>query len=211
MVVALSTIYDSIFLPFTTYGCGTWGGAVNKVHTKRKLISSQRRALLLLTKAFRTASNNSLQGDSIQAGSIITTPDECEQPYPFCNTVSPDILNSNILDHYSNSDITIFTDGSKIDGKVGSSFVVFDKQLEIHNQAYRLHTNCTVFQSELLTIQKAIDWVSDNLPHYDIQIYTDSLSTLNIIRNTKLHPLAVEIRNSIRNSTCNISISWVKY
>ncbi|XP_067131586.1 uncharacterized protein [Centruroides vittatus] len=97
-----------------------------------------------------------------------------------------------------------------MDGKVGCSFVVYDRNLEIHNQKYRLHNNCTVFQSELLAILKATEWVNENLPNNNIHIHTDSFSAYNIINGIKLHPLAVEIRNKMKNSTCAFELSWVR-
>ena len=53
---------------------------------------------------------------------------------------------------YLNSEITIYTDGSKIGGKVGSGFVVFRRKKEIFTQNARLPDKATVFQAELYAI-----------------------------------------------------------
>ena len=53
---------------------------------------------------------------------------------------------------YLDSEITIYTDGSKIGGKVGSGFVVFRRKKEIFTQNARLPDKATVFQAELYAI-----------------------------------------------------------
>ena len=49
---------------------------------------------------------------------------------------------------YLDSEITIYTDGSKIGGKVGSGFVVFKRKKVIFFQNARLPDKATVFQAE---------------------------------------------------------------
>ncbi|XP_067140783.1 uncharacterized protein [Centruroides vittatus] len=230
---AMAIIYDAIYIPIITYACGTWGWATSKVHTKRKLISSQRRALLLLTKAYRTANNQSLQviarrppidmfviqrcklqqvkwGNTIQTTFRNITYDEVEWAFPFYETTNPDILVYCDDNNVQKTDIQIFTDGSRINGMVGCSFVAYINNDEIYNQTIRLDTCCTVFQAEMLAIKLAINWTKDSYDNAYIHIYTDSLSALNIINSTKLHPIAEEIRQLIRLSNCNYTVTWVR-
>ncbi|XP_067124889.1 uncharacterized protein [Centruroides vittatus] len=230
---ALSTIYDGIFIPIATYGCGTWGSAISKVHIRRKLVSAQRRALLLLTKAYRTTSNVSLQaiarklpidieismktkmqqakwGTNIQIGDITIESADIERPHPFGDTITPTYNFSSSWNNLNNASIQIYTDGSGIDGGVGCAYVVYDNSEEIHNQKFRLHPQCNVFQAELLAISKATNWINNTYSNFKIDIYTDSLSALKMIYSIKLHPLAVEIRNNICVSNNNIQIFWVR-
>ncbi|XP_023228251.1 uncharacterized protein LOC111628656 [Centruroides sculpturatus] len=104
----------------------------------------------------------------------------------------------------------IFTDGSKHDGMVGSSYVVYINNIEAYNKVFRLHENCTIFQAELYAIKMAITWIKETQNNAYIHLYTDSYSAYNIIFSSKLHPLVEEIRNLLRISTCTIKILWVK-
>ncbi|XP_023220380.1 uncharacterized protein LOC111622260 [Centruroides sculpturatus] len=230
---AMSIIYDSIYLPIISYASNTWSRAAERVHIKRKLISSQRRALMLITKAYRTASNTSLQviarkppldlyikqkskiqqakkGESIQVDTLSIQHNDVEWPYSFreTNNYIISLEHDNFDTH--NQDMDIYTDGSRHDGKVGSSFVVFINKMEVHSQAIRLHERCTIFQAELYAIKKAIAWTMQTQNNIAINIYTDSRSAYNIIYSNILHPLAEDIRNSIRLATCNIKIYWIK-
>ncbi|XP_023235328.1 uncharacterized protein LOC111634717 [Centruroides sculpturatus] len=230
---ATSIIYDGIYLPIMTYACGTWGWATRKVHTNRKLISSQRRALILIAKAFRTVSNRCLQviarkppidlailqrqkyqlikwGENIQTTTSTIHHDDIEWPIPFRESLPPNESTTDIDNTSESSNINIFTDGSRINNSVGCSFVIYNNNSEISQQTFRLDDRCTVFQAELFAIGKAIDYVNQTYENVAVDIYTDSLSAYNLIRSNKLHPLAVKVKNLIKKSKCNIYISWVR-
>ena len=49
---------------------------------------------------------------------------------------------------------SIYMDGSKTDNGTGSG--VFSEELNIH-ESYCLHTGCSIFQTEILAIQKAVE------------------------------------------------------
>ncbi|XP_023210515.1 uncharacterized protein LOC111613400 [Centruroides sculpturatus] len=230
---AMSIIYDSIYIPIITYACGTWGWATHKIHTKRKLVSSQRRALLLITKAFRTASNQSLQviakklpidltimmkeklqqakwGENIMTYSRTILHNNIEWNSPYCDTSPPGIPLNYTFESNNYADVDIYSDGSRINDSVGCSFVVFRQDHEIYNQTYRLDDHCTVFQAELFAIKMSIDWINSNYNNISVHIHTDSLSACNLINNSKLHPLAEEIRHLMRFSNCTFAITWIR-
>ncbi|XP_023225354.1 uncharacterized protein LOC111626268 [Centruroides sculpturatus] len=232
---AMNAVYDCIYLSIVTYACGTWGWAVRNVHPKRKLISSQRRALLNITKAFRTAPNRSIQVIArkppidltilqhrkfhlIQRGEYIDSPqypniphcDRLEKPYPFHHTLCPGHDNTIHTNNSLLTNINIYTDGSKNTNTVGCSFVVYVNNQESFFQCYCLHNNCTIFQAELLAIKMAVSWTNDNLTATCAHIHTDSLSASQIIDSNNLHPLATEIRNLINMASNNFIISWVR-
>ncbi|XP_023212993.1 uncharacterized protein LOC111615789, partial [Centruroides sculpturatus] len=230
---AMSIIYDCVFLPVTTYACGSWGWATQKVHVKRKLISSQRRALLLIKKSFRTVSNSCLQvlakkppldltilekekfyhikwGKDIEVNTAIYTQDEIEWSFPFRNTLSSIGQGINPRNDIGNSSINIFTDGSKLEGNVGCSMVVYDNENEVANETYKLDDRCSVFQAELLAIGKAVELINRTYHNITATINTDSLSDYNILMSPKLHPLAEPIRRDIKSSNCQIFLNWVR-
>ncbi|GFS47405.1 RNase H domain-containing protein [Trichonephila clavipes] len=49
-----------------------------------------------------------------------------------------------------------YTDGSKIDGRVGFTFVVFRSGVESENFQFRIRDECTVFVAELLCLNFAV-------------------------------------------------------
>ncbi|XP_023237707.1 uncharacterized protein LOC111640190 [Centruroides sculpturatus] len=188
---------------------------------------------MLITKAYRTTSNASLQviarkppldlyieqrnkiqqvkkGETIQIDSIYITHDEVEWTYPFSEISTYSISMEHDNSDTNNRTLVIYTDGSRHDGKVGSSFVVYENNVEVYNQSIRLHERCTIFQAELYAIKKAITWTIQTQNNETIILYTDSRSAYNIIYSNKLHHLAEDIRNLIRHATCNIKIHWVK-
>ncbi|XP_067121350.1 uncharacterized protein [Centruroides vittatus] len=229
----MSIIYDAIYVPIITYGCGTWGWATYKVHIKRKLISSQRRALLLITKAFRTTSNLSLQviarkpptdliiterqklnqlkwGATIQTRFQLITHNEVEWTSPFQNKLHYNIPIKCNPDVARKTPVEIYTDGSKINDLIGCSFVAYENLNEVFHQCIHLGNQCSVFQAELYAIKKAINWANRSYTNINIHIYTDSLSAYYTIHSNNLHPLAEDIRNAIYASTCTYTITWIR-
>ncbi|XP_023217407.1 uncharacterized protein LOC111619819 [Centruroides sculpturatus] len=229
---AMSVIYDTIFVPIVTYGCGTWGNAVLKSHPRRKLISAQRTALLRIAKAYRTAPNSNLQvickklpidqiiklysevwnikwGNNITTSSTTIQADMLERPINYSNSSYPNEPPNFIHNFLSPPSIDIYTDGSKIDNQVGCSFVVFQNGTEIFNQRNRLHGSCSVFQSELLAIKTAIDWCSVNFHNTNIALHSDSNSAISLISHRNLHPIAYVIHEAVKNCSNSFSINWV--
>ncbi|XP_023212007.1 uncharacterized protein LOC111614873 [Centruroides sculpturatus] len=188
---------------------------------------------MLITKAFRTTSNKSLQviaqkppidiiikqrqklqqikwGNSINIISGTLTPIDVEWPFPFKDTINYGIPIDCSYDNNYSINVDIYTDGSRINDSVGCSFVAYYSNNEIYQQNIRLNNRCTVFQAEMYAIKSAIMWSESTFDHAYIHILTDSLSAYNIIYGNNLHYMAEEIRNMIRLSTSNYEITWVK-
>ncbi|XP_023240776.1 uncharacterized protein LOC111639209 [Centruroides sculpturatus] len=213
--------------------CGTWGWSTKKVHTKRKLISSQRRALLLITKSFRTVSNRCLQvlarrppidleiaqkekyqqikwGSTINISNDTIHHEDIEWTFPFNETLFPIGQITNTKMDNDDTSINIYTDGSRINNSVGCGLVIYENTTELSYQTYRLDDKCTVFQAELFAIWKAVEHINRNYDNITATIHTDSLSAYRLINSPKLHPLAEYIRNALRMSSCKIQITWVR-
>ena len=58
-----------------------------------------------------------------------------------------------------NTNVNIYTDGSKTENHVGASMVAVKDSTEIHINTQRLSITCTVFQAELYRISMAVDWI----------------------------------------------------
>ncbi|KAI5639845.1 reverse transcriptase (RNA-dependent DNA polymerase) domain-containing protein [Phthorimaea operculella] len=77
--------------------------------------------------------------------------------------------------------IKIYTDGSRHSGDlVGAAFVAYKPQGEPVEVKLKLHPSCSVFQAELLAIEKALMWAHDTAV-YGVAILSDSLSALHEI------------------------------
>ncbi|GFS62982.1 uncharacterized protein TNCV_2054521 [Trichonephila clavipes] len=56
--------------------------------------------------------------------------------------------------------VICYTDGSKIDGRVGFAFV-FRSGVEFENFQFRIRDECTVFVAELLCLNFVIKWITE--------------------------------------------------
>ncbi|XP_035205294.1 uncharacterized protein LOC118180294 [Stegodyphus dumicola] len=106
--------------------------------------------------------------------------------------------------------LTAFTDGSKIDNKVGAAATIQLPSGEELKWQSHLHQNNSVHQAETTAILQAINLFTD-LPTDTIHIVSDSQSSIQAIKNEdNKSPLAQQIRNTICNSHKNHIISWTK-
>nr|XP_026500896.1 uncharacterized protein LOC113404252 [Vanessa tameamea] len=92
----------------------------------------------------------------------------------------------------------IFTDGSKIEGKVGAALTCWDQRRETRKSTFRLEPHNTVFQSEMYALLRAIKMVRKS-KHRSANILSDSRSSLDLLRSPSVtHPLALEMKECIR-------------
>ncbi|GBM32293.1 hypothetical protein AVEN_71550-1 [Araneus ventricosus] len=108
---------------------------------------------------------------------------------------------------YSMKGNDIFTDGSKIDEKVGVAFVYFLDGVEIENRQFRLSDGASVFTAEIMAVRVAIAYSHEkNLS--EVRIISDSRSAL-----MALNPLGErrQMINAIKESVNNnIELCWVR-
>lgn len=107
----------------------------------------------------------------------------------------------------------VYTDGSKIDNKVGSSIVVFNNTEKIVNKGYRLNDGTTVFMAELYAIDKAVEYIIRKGDFWkedkNYAIISHSLSALQAIASMKENrSYIVNLRNKI--NYLNIELYWTK-
>ncbi|GBM70707.1 hypothetical protein AVEN_64644-1 [Araneus ventricosus] len=102
-----------------------------------------------------------------------------------------------------------FTDGSKNNEGTGSAFCYIDNNEKITKEWQgQLHLDNTVFQAELLAILQAIKFHLTTSSA--IQIWTDSLSSLQAIDNPiSSHPLVKEIQQLLHQNDL-IYVGWIK-
>uniref|UniRef100_A0A1W7R9Y4 Polyprotein n=1 Tax=Hadrurus spadix TaxID=141984 RepID=A0A1W7R9Y4_9SCOR len=229
----LRTIYYGAFVPIISYGCHVWQNKINTIQVQRMLSSAQRKALLRITKAYRTTSTDALcvlagitplsinileksnlyrlrKGLSLET-LINIPPENIEKDRDFKILLPPD-RRFPISENYTDEsfDFEIYTDGSRSRTDVGAAFAVYKDRAEIDRGSYSLAEYCTSFQAELVAIKKAVEW-TETLSTKNILILTDSLSAIWLLkRMNDTHPLAAEIKQKLECTTNKISFRWVK-
>ncbi|GBL97208.1 Putative protein in type-1 retrotransposable element R1DM [Araneus ventricosus] len=196
-------IYRAAIEPFLLYGYGAWGHRLNLKKIKDTLNSLQQRPLLKLTRAYRTVSTVALP---VLAGvlpldlkalvvfkkfQVLTLQEEVRvdsvtfRPQDYKTRV--DLTNIHPLNRWSftytcnlptGDNIEIFTDGSKMDGVVGSSMVVFYHGALIDSTEHRLSDFASVFQAEIHGMDLALNFILTLQSWDTVRIFSDSLSLL---------------------------------
>ncbi|GBN91932.1 Putative protein in type-1 retrotransposable element R1DM [Araneus ventricosus] len=204
-----------------------WRGTVNQ---KNRLSSIQRKVLLAVTGAFRTTSTVALQvASGIEPIDLVCDLEsawyDIKKNHAYLTLYGTRVEGSKMevaesaLTHPStwttvqwdkcitNSDLTIFTDGSKIESQVGAAFCI-TSETDSQEHLFRLSDHCSVFQAEAVAIQEAIKWRNKHRPQSICHIHTDSLSVLLALQNHKIsHHLIHRIRSHLDG---NINLHWVK-
>ena len=230
---SLRTIYEGALIPMLTYGAPVWHEAVVKQRNLRVLQKAQRMINIKMAKAYRTIS---FEASCMMAGvppigivieekarlykikhNIDRKEYDCDTPLPVKQWAHParrvNIIETSDSTPYST---VIYTDGSKIEGKVGAGAAIYVNQALRRQGKYKLHNSCSNNQAEQVAILKALDELASHSDHNGgtVAIYTDSKVTLASLRNNFIHsPLIVAIRNKVRqlmDQNWLIHFGWVK-
>ncbi|GBL95253.1 hypothetical protein AVEN_37715-1 [Araneus ventricosus] len=102
--------------------------------------------------------------------------------------------------------LMIFTDGSKMDGRVGYAFVVFYNKTERDYRKFRLNESSTIFMAEVIAIQQAVQYVKANdLGQVNIIIYSGSaLMALSAVEEAR------DIIDNIKEYKGKITLTWIR-
>lgn len=204
--------YQTIIEKIITYGAGVWGGSLSK-QTCDKLLSLQRMFLLLISRGYKTISTNALhiitgivpihltlKYEYLRSGCLHHENINLINHY-FPNTtivsrssswllhsareVSHLVVNPERNSHRLLNSPSIYTDGSKTNEGVASSFCVVEGTNIIDEWSCRLGDTNSVFQAELYAIKQALIWLDKNYKNNITYIFTDSLSSLQAIFKIK--------------------------
>ncbi|XP_069359592.1 uncharacterized protein [Maniola hyperantus] len=234
-------IYIAVVEPVVLYAASVWAPAVDKIGIRKQLNVVQRGFAQKLCRAYRTVSLNSalLLAGILPLNLRVreaATLYEARKGVPqreigdrevermssaFCSPHPAGhidlefkcLMNQEQLVANNDHDFNIYTDGSKIEGKVGAALSIWSGAVETKTLKLALPAYCTVYQAELLAICRAARMAAINLAG-SVGIYSDSLSALQTLQNPKaLHPLAVEARGFLRDALIQnkrISLFWIK-
>jgi len=125
------------------------------------------------------------------------------------------VLRKSRVDTYTEKDI-IFTDGSKTKEGVGCGCLITMGDHVIWESSFKLPGYSTVYQAEVVAINKASEWVNNNfieVPKCNIFINSDSQSCLNSIENRLVKSLTVKsCKQSLQElgAAHNLTVQWIK-
>ncbi|KFM65430.1 Hypothetical protein in type-1 retrotransposable element R1DM, partial [Stegodyphus mimosarum] len=227
----INMIYKQGIVPFICYASRVWGTALEKKINSRILRRIQRRILLRVVRGYRTISyeacfvisgfppidlhvlNDKKFKDTISKFMFDTKVLFEDLPHPADRLPIQIIIDANSVD--DNFPLVCYTDGSKINNRVGLAYVVFHHGFELEYKLFRIPNECSVFQAELLCISESIKWISNN---YSLSakflIRTDSLSSLYSLRNifscNKLIVTSHALLKDLNNKGVDVIFSHVR-
>lgn len=237
----IRVIYIAAVEPVLLYAACAWSSAVTKVYIKKQLNVIQRSFAQKICRAYRTVSLNSalvlagilpidLRIDEVarlyEAKRGVSLPLlsgwEVEQMAPMIYAPHPaenfKIEFNNLINEIDYSitkdlDIRIFTDGSKIEDKVGAAISVWNREAETKAIKLAMPYFCTVYQAELLALCKAAEEI-EKRTDITFGIFSDSMSALQTIININSpHPLAIKTRKILKkckDQNKRVSLFWIK-
>ncbi|GBN06527.1 hypothetical protein AVEN_201978-1 [Araneus ventricosus] len=114
-----------------------------------------------------------------------------------------------ILEKHFVCDYVVYTDGSKIDGNVGFSVCIFERNSLLPVHCYKLNIFNSVFQAELATIDFAAGWTLDK--NVKIQIFADIKSSNEALRSANIKSnFVLSAKEHLYKAKHLASLVWVK-
>ena len=239
----IKIIYEQVITPIICYAANIWSDALKYKYISKKFISLQRLFALKIIHGFRTVSTTTSISlaqlfpltDKIKAisgieqakytGNSMFLPTDIpierpslpasllhpsfRTPIKFAQVHSAEELN----ELQPSNSWSVYTDGSQHDDVVGAAFVAFDPSGNQTTKKFKLHSSCSVFQAEMLAIEKACNWIIDKNIH-SAHILSDSKSALTELTNAYSHnKFAVNIFHHLHiahTKSINIQFTWIK-
>ena len=105
----------------------------------------------------------------------------------------------------------VYTDGSKLNGRVGSAFVIARQGQVLFQESWRISDHATVFQSELIAICRAVEVLSNLNLDIGVDFYVDSQSALRVLNlvfvESKIVLRTIEALNTLGHG---VNLYWVR-
>ena len=136
----------------------------------------------------------------------------CPQNYPLdIMTRTRDWTQNDIVEK---PNLTIYTDGSKIEEQTGSGWAVCNGDTILAEDTYYLGNEASVFQAEVIAIEHALRWVTENCDNgTEVLIRSDSQSAINaIFKTSTTSKVVMACKGVLRTAKENhrIGIEWIK-
>jgi ribonuclease HI len=230
---ALSIIYKGAIEPIITYACPVWKDALNKKFNIEKLKRVQRLIAIRTIRGYRTISYEAsilianfkpitMIIDELSKLHSITKDRQTkriidsslyEKPVHFTDRPHPAkryVINE---EEEIESEIKIYTDGSKIEDKVGCAFVAYREENTVYEMKYKLASWCSNNQGEMFAILKAVNWIKTRTKSKTVRIFSDSAISLHLLRNSKTtNDLACKVKENLKlceQKGIRVTFEWI--
>lgn len=199
------TIYVATIEPIILYAASVWAPAAEKQMTRKQFQVVQRGIAQKQCGAYRTVSLNAalilagmipldlrvreaallyesrrgINRPELADREVERMEPALEAPHPADRMVLEfaSLHNQDLLDHNSGYEVQIFTDGSKLEGRVGAALSVWKNGVETTARKLALSRYCTVYQAELLALCEATR-VAKRYKESSFGVYSDSRAAL---------------------------------
>lgn len=237
----LRLIYIAVVEPTVLYSASSWAVVSERVYAKRVLNSLTRSFAIKIGKTHRTVSfvasvllarilplthrlrENSLIYKIKRGESMEHLPGRTlelrRSPFSLPHPADRKRVGFGLIESeedvviVANDGPVLFTDGSKLEGKVGGAVTCWSGGREVRHVGFRLENYCSVFQAELCAILRALMMV-EGRRESTFALASDSMSSLEAVGDSNsLHPLAAEIREkmiSLEQEGKMVRLFWVK-
>ncbi|GBM28771.1 hypothetical protein AVEN_177985-1 [Araneus ventricosus] len=220
-------IYKTVFEKLIQYGSEIWYKDIVKINNK--LIQIQRQPLLGITETYRTVSNEAIQvlngcppldlkiriengmDRQIRRNKLNKIIDD-KINFEYEKRIQPWKTLKIDWNHYMEEmkGLMIFTDGSKMDVRVGCAFVVFYNKTELDYRKFRLNDLSTVFMAKVIAIQQAVQYVKANYLG-QVNIISDSRSALMALSAVEEDTDIINnIKEDIKEYKGKITLTWIR-
>lgn len=234
----LRLIYLAVVEPTILYAASVWGDSMSRKIYRKKLDRIQRLFAIRISKSHRTVSLNSSillarilpldlrvqeqkglyeikRGrpiDEIPDAVLETRTHPFDHPHP---SQRPGLEFSHVTSVEEAAENqnwpSAYTDGSKIEGKVGMAVTIWVDGAETRYSAHRLSDFCSVYQAELAAILRATEMLAREPK---CRILSDSRSALeSLAQPDPINPITAEIQCRVREAQSagrHIHLHWVK-
>lgn len=227
----LKILYSQVIEPIVCYAASIWSHSLKYKLVSKKFLSLQRLFAIKIVQGFRTVSTAASitlaqlvpitakikEIANIEHSKLLGTCQFLPSDIPIEFPASPSELlhpsqrtgiefeEVNSLDDFAKLRIRdswqVYTDGSKTDNYVGAAFATMSPDGTTVIKKYKLHSACSIFQAELLSILKACEWIVGKNITTKCYILSDSKSGLTELQNPYSHnTFAVKIQNVLHHA-----------
>ncbi|XP_045491150.1 uncharacterized protein LOC123691016 [Colias croceus] len=222
------------------YASAAWAPTAKKMGVQKRLNTVQRGFAQKICRAYRTVSLNSamllagilpLDLRILEASRLyeikrgvshpaVLRDREVERMAPAIEDPHPAEqveLGFGLVDEDTYADVVdshvhrVYTDGSKIEGRVAAALSVWKGEADTKAIKLALPPYCTVYQAELLALKRAVD-IACKSGAAKVGVLSDSRSALQAVTLSSPHPLAVQTR-ALRKAALQrreVSLFWIK-
>nr|XP_026487154.1 uncharacterized protein LOC113394160 [Vanessa tameamea] len=239
----MRTIYRTVVESAILYSCSIWEPIAYRVYVQKKLDKITRLFAIKIAKSYKTVSltastllanilpldlrvqeNANLYRhkrgkplDDYPGRKIEWKASPYELPHPSKRLPLPHgtITNEQQLQELDTDWAQLYTDGSKINNRVGGAVTWFCDDSENIYTSFRLENYCSVYQVELMAILKGLQLLrKKNRANAAANLISDPKSALLALQDpNNLHPIIIRIRKcltEIWESGGDVKLFWIK-